>query len=59
MRRFEDKVAIFTGAGTGIAEAITHKLAQDGAKVVANGLPDDPINKNVNKCYADSEKGNP
>ena len=43
MRRFEGKVAIVTGAGTGIGEAIAHKLAKEGAKVVANGLPDDPI----------------
>lgn len=47
MRRFEDKVAIVTGAGTGIGEAIAHKLAKEGAKVVANGLPDDPINEVV------------
>ena len=43
MRRFEDKVAIVTGAGTGIGEAIAHKLAKEGAKVVANSLPYDPI----------------
>lgn len=43
MRRFEDKVAIVTGGGTGIGEAIAHKLAKEGAKVVANSLPDDPI----------------
>ena len=41
MRRFEDKVAIVTGAGTGIGEAIAHKLAKEGAKVVANSLPYD------------------
>ena len=47
MRRFEGKVAIVTGAGTGIGEAIAHKLAKDGAKVVVNGLPDDPVDEVV------------
>jgi NAD(P)-dependent dehydrogenase (short-subunit alcohol dehydrogenase family) len=41
--RLEGKVAIITGAGTGIGEAIAHKFAKEGARVVANGLPDDPI----------------
>ena len=43
MRRFEDKVAIVTGGGTGIGEAIAHKLAKEGAKVVVNSLPEDPL----------------
>lgn len=42
-RRLENKVAIVTGAGTGIGEAIAHKFAKEGAKVVVNGLPTDPI----------------
>jgi NAD(P)-dependent dehydrogenase (short-subunit alcohol dehydrogenase family) len=37
------KVAIITGAGTGIGEAIAHKFAREGARVVVSGLPDDPI----------------
>jgi len=42
-RRLEGKVAIVTGSGTGIGEAIAHKFAKEGAKVVVNGLPSDPI----------------
>lgn len=37
------KVAIVTGGGAGIGEAISHKFARLGAKVIVNGLPDDPI----------------
>jgi NAD(P)-dependent dehydrogenase (short-subunit alcohol dehydrogenase family) len=42
-RRLEGKVAIITGAGTGIGEAIAHKFAKEGAHLIVNGLPDDPI----------------
>ncbi|WP_024507494.1 SDR family oxidoreductase [Bradyrhizobium sp. ARR65] len=41
--RLEGKVAIVTGAGTGIGEAIAHKFAKEGAKLIVAGLPDDPI----------------
>jgi NAD(P)-dependent dehydrogenase (short-subunit alcohol dehydrogenase family) len=41
--RLEGKVAIVTGAGTGIGEAIAHKFAKEGARVIVSGLPDDPI----------------
>ncbi len=41
--RLERKVAIVTGAATGIGEAIAHKFAKEGAKVVVNGLADDPV----------------
>jgi NAD(P)-dependent dehydrogenase (short-subunit alcohol dehydrogenase family) len=36
----KDKIAIVTGAGIG--EAISHKLAHNGAKLVLAGLPSDP-----------------
>lgn len=39
----KDKVAIVTGAGTGIGEAIAHKFALEGARLVLGGLPDDPV----------------
>ncbi|WP_454914903.1 SDR family NAD(P)-dependent oxidoreductase [Xanthobacter sediminis] len=41
--RLKDKVAIVTGAGTGIGEAIAHKFAREGARLVLSGLPADPV----------------
>lgn len=45
MKRLEDKVAIITGGGTGIGEAICKKFANEGAKVIVAGLPDDPVDE--------------
>jgi NAD(P)-dependent dehydrogenase (short-subunit alcohol dehydrogenase family) len=41
--RCDDKVAIVTGGGAGIGEAIALKLAGEGAHVVVSGLESDPI----------------
>ena len=41
--RLRDKVAIITGAGTGIGEAIAHKFAREGARLVVSGLPADSV----------------
>jgi NAD(P)-dependent dehydrogenase (short-subunit alcohol dehydrogenase family) len=41
--RLHGKVAIVTGGGTGIGEAVCRKFAREGAAVVVNGLPGDPI----------------
>ena len=47
--RLQDKVAIITGGATGIGEAICHKFAHEGAKVVVCSLPDDPVDDVVQK----------
>ncbi|MBA3563643.1 MAG: SDR family oxidoreductase [Gammaproteobacteria bacterium] len=41
--RLMDKVTLITGAGTGIGEAIAYKFAAEGAKLLLNGLPGDPV----------------
>ena len=41
--RLAGKSALITGAGTGIGEAIAHKFAREGANVLLNGLPGDPV----------------
>jgi short chain dehydrogenase len=41
--RLRNKVAIITGAGTGIGEAIAQKFAREGARLVLSGLPADPV----------------
>lgn len=41
--RLQGKIAVITGAGTGIGEAIAHKFVREGAKVVLCGKADDPV----------------
>ena len=41
--RLKGKIAIITGAGAGIGEAIAHKFSREGAQIILSGLPDDPI----------------
>lgn len=46
------KVAIVTGAGTGIGEAIAHSFAREGARVLVAGLPRGPIEEVVTDLRA-------
>ena len=40
--KLENKIAIVTGAGRGIGQAIALKLASEGANVVINDLTEEP-----------------
>lgn len=44
MKRVAGKVVIVTGGATGIGEAISKKFAREGASVIVNGFPEDPVN---------------
>jgi NAD(P)-dependent dehydrogenase (short-subunit alcohol dehydrogenase family) len=57
--RLQDKVAIITGAGTGIGEAIALKFAREGARVVAAGLPSDPVEDVVKTIRGDGGEAEP
>jgi NAD(P)-dependent dehydrogenase (short-subunit alcohol dehydrogenase family) len=47
--RLKDKVAIITGGGTGIGEAVAHKFFREGAQVMICGLPGDPVDDVANR----------
>lgn len=48
----KDKVAIVTCGATGIGEAISRKLAKEGALVVVNGFPQYPVDDVVSRINA-------
>lgn len=54
MNRLEGKVALITGAGTGIGEAIAKKFTQEGARVMVAGMEQDPV---ANVCEAINQQG--
>jgi NAD(P)-dependent dehydrogenase (short-subunit alcohol dehydrogenase family) len=56
MRRLENKVAIITGGATGIGEAICKKFAKEGALVIVNGFPEDPVNEVVDEIVKEGGK---
>ena len=52
MKKLEGKIAIVTGSGRGIGQAIALKLAADGAKVVVNDLDAGPAEETIAKIHA-------
>jgi len=52
MKKLEGKVAIVTGSGRGIGQAIALKLASEGAKVVVNDLDAAPAEDTIAKIHA-------
>jgi 3-oxoacyl-[acyl-carrier protein] reductase len=45
--RIKDKVAIVTGAGRGIGEAIALRFAEEGAKLIINDVNEADANRTV------------
>lgn len=54
--RLRNKVAIVTGAGSGFGEAIAHRYAEEGARVVVNDIAEDAARRVAERIRAEGGK---
>jgi len=52
MLKFQNKVALITGSGTGIGQAIAKKFTENGASVIILGRRNDTVKK-AKKTFED------
>ena len=45
MLKFQDKIALITGSGTGIGQAIAKKFVENGASVIILGRRREPLDE--------------
>ena len=57
MQGIQGKVAIVTGAGRGIGQAVALGLAEDGALIVANDLDQEPLDETLGQIRAMGGQG--
>ncbi len=56
MQDFNGKIAVITGAGTGIGRALARQLVQQGCHVAICDVIESNLNKTIELCHADNPK---
>ncbi|MEZ5004549.1 MAG: SDR family oxidoreductase [Chitinophagales bacterium] len=56
MKKFKDKVAVITGAGSGIGKALALQLAKEGASLALNDFHKERLAETVSQCERNGTK---